>query len=257
VILRSRAVGILGGTDCTVSLRQLPIGPRSGAASAAAQMRAATRRPMAAHAHDRNVYPSSAVRRPSRGLASLAKRSVSVARWPENGRDTTTREEFGGIAEMLSRFGASADRHRWPDEFTGYCQSFPPCAFPGRTTSASRRVRSARHAPIDGLSRVSARRSGVGTPSSRYDARDVKPSSDRATSCRTGRRGLLRRLAGRTRPNDDAVTRVIDRKCAAFQELRHANQWIRRSVPREIVAETFHRPCNRPATTRPPTCKNA
>jgi hypothetical protein len=39
--------------------------------------------------------------------------------------------------------------------------------------------------------------------------------------------------------------------------LRHANQWSRGAVPREIVAETFHRPCNRPATTRPPTCKNA
>jgi hypothetical protein len=76
--------------------------------------------------------------------------------------------------------------------------------------------RSARDAPIDGLIRVSARRSCVGTPPIRYDVRNVKPSSARATSWRTARRGLLRRLARRTRPNDDAGTRVIDRKCAAF-----------------------------------------
>ena len=162
-----------------------------------------------------------------------------------------------GIAETLSRFSTDADRHRWPDELTGDRQSFTPCTFPGRTTLASRESRSARDGPIASLIRVSARRSCVGTPPSRYDVRNVKPSSARATSSRTGRRGLLRRLARRTRPNDDAVTRVIDRKCAAFQELRHANQWIRRHAPPKFVAETFHRPCNRPATTRPPTCKNA
>jgi hypothetical protein len=188
---------------------------------------------------------------------SVARRSRNrPSRWLV-GPKRPLHDDGERIAEMLSRVGARADRHRWPDELTGHCQSFPPRTFPGRTTSASNRVRTAGHAQIEGLSSVFA------SAQPRRNAFEQLRRAQRETVERpchvgiTGRRGLLRRLACRTRLNDDAVTRVIDRKCAAVQELRHANQWIRGAVPREIVAETFHRPCNRPATTRPPTCKNA
>jgi hypothetical protein len=183
----------------------------------------------------------------------LAKRSALGTRLARNGRYTRARENCGNVvtSRCPRRSSPLAGRaHR-------LSPVAPPCTFPGRTTLASNTVRTVPHAQIDGLSRVFA------WAQPRRNAFEQVRRAQRETVERpchvgiTGCRGLLRRLARRTRLNDDAVTRVIDRKCAAVQELRRANQGIRGAAPREIVAETFHRPCNRSATTRPPTCKNA
>jgi hypothetical protein len=128
-----------------------------------------------------------------------------------------------------------------------------PCVFAVRPTSSA----IWRSHAIDVLSRASAPNAGPRSALEPCEMREFRSFAPRCLDTPDRGRDHLRRARRPARPDADIVTRVKDRKCAAVQEFRRAISRIGAAIPREIVVETFHQPCNRSATNRPPTCKNA